>query len=150
SHGSRSEAVADALLRHFEIIEQMRERRELAVALAGAPKVAHHQRLILEVAVLAVPNREPREYSQHFKLALGTHPFEVAVEIGEVRGDRKPRAPRLLPVPDRPVDDALLFPGDVRVPQQGHEVVSDRSVHGVLKVQDSGTGLAYHEVARVV
>src|SRR5882672_432239 len=107
-----SESVADALLRRIELVEQARERSQAAVALAGAPQVAHHAGLILQVAVLAVPERKAREDAQHLQLPLDSHPFEIAVEIGELPGDGKARTPRLFPVPDRPIDHALFFPGN--------------------------------------
>src|SRR5882672_1299307 len=142
----RSERVADALLRRPELVEQAGERRELAVALAGAPQVAHHQRLVLQVAVLAVPEREPREDPEHFQLALSSHPFEIAVEVGEVRGHRQLRGPGFLPVAHRPVDDLLLLPGDVGVAQQRDEVVGDGTIYGVLEIENARTGLAHHQV----
>src|SRR5882672_5064152 len=143
----RSERVADALLGRIELVEQARERHELAVALAGAAQVAHHAGLVLQITVLAVPDRKARKDSQHFQLPLDPHPLEIAIKVREIRSDRQARVPRLLPVPDRPVDDALLLPGDVGVAQERDEVVGDRSVDGVLEIENARAGLADHEVA---
>src|SRR6266496_2650808 len=57
---------------------------------------------------------------------------------------------RLLPVTHGPVDDAFLFPGDVGVAQERGEIVGDRAVDRVLKIENARARLAYHEVARVI
>src|SRR5882672_11292726 len=51
----KSERVADALFLRLEVFEQAPERGKLAIALARASQVAHHERLIFQIAVLAVP-----------------------------------------------------------------------------------------------
>src|SRR5690349_14787836 len=107
-----SERISHALPGRLELVEQACERGELPVASAGAPQVVHHPGLVFQVAVLSVPEGEPRKDSQHLELPLDPHPLEVPVKLGKISGDRKFRAPRLLPVSDCPVDDALLLPGD--------------------------------------
>src|SRR6266513_2980299 len=104
----KSERMANAPFLRLELLEQTSERGKLAIALARTPQVAHHERLVLQIAVLAVPKRKAREDPQHLELPLGTHPLEIPVEISEIAGDRQPLAPRLLPITDRPVDDTFL------------------------------------------
>src|SRR6266851_7754100 len=149
-HYSKSERVAEAFFFRVELIEQVRERCELSVAPAGAPQIAHHERLILQIAVLAVPVEEPGEDSQHLELALRSHPLEIPVEVGKISGHRQAGLARLLPVTHGPVDDAFLFPGDVGVAQERGEIIGDRAVDRVLKIENTRARLAYHEVARVI
>src|SRR5205823_6013927 len=81
-----------------------------------------------QIAVLAVPKGKAREDSQHLELALGSHPLEIPIEIGEITADRQPLGAGLLPIADRPIDDAFLAPSDVGVAQERYEVVGDRAV----------------------
>src|SRR6266850_353693 len=147
---SKSEGVADALFLRLELLQQAPERAKLAIPTARAPQVAHHERLVFQIAVLAVPKGKTREYSQHLELPLDPHPLEIPVEIREIAGDRELCCPGFLPVADRPIDDAFLVPGDVRVAQERDQIVGDRTVHRVLKIENSGAGLAHHEVAGMV
>ena len=63
----------------------------------------------------------------------------------------RPAAQRCAPELARPPDHALVRPFDVAVPQQRHEVVGERAVHGVLEVEDARVvPVADHQVARVV
>src|SRR6266704_1042970 len=149
-HRSESERIADALFLPLELLEQAPERGKLAITLARAPQVAHYERLVFQIAVLSVPKRETREDPQHLELPLGSHPLEIPVEIGEIAGNRQASGPGLLPIADRPIDDASLVPGDVGVAQEGDEIVSDRTVYRVLKIENSGAGLADHEIAGMV
>src|SRR5205809_2695607 len=146
----KSERVASALFLPFELLEQAPEPGKLAIALARAPQVAHHERLVLQIAVLAVPKGKAREDPQHLELSLGSHPLEIPIEIGEIAADRQPLGAGLLPIADRPIDDAFLVPSDVGVAQERDEIVGDRAVDRVLKIENSRAGLADHEVARVV
>src|SRR5882762_8344458 len=114
-HHSKSERVANALFLGLELLEQTPERRELAITLARAPQVPHHERLVLQIAVLAVPKGKAREDPQHLEMPLGSHTLEIPVEIREIAGDRQPRGPGPFPITDRPVDDAFLVPSNVGV-----------------------------------
>jgi hypothetical protein len=58
------------------------------------------------------------------------------------------RASRALPIADGPVDLARLVPFDVRVAQERHEVVRDRSLDRILEIEDSRIGRRLHQVAR--
>ncbi len=91
-----------------------------------------------------------REDPQHLELPLGSHPLEIPIEIGEIAADWQPLGAGLLPIADRPIDDAFLVPSDVGVAQERDEIVGDRAVDRVLKIENSRAGLADHEVARVV
>src|SRR5712691_13044059 len=64
-HRSKSERVANALFLLLELPEQAPERGKLAITLARAPQVAHHERLVFQIAVLAVPKGKAREDPQH-------------------------------------------------------------------------------------
>src|SRR5205809_253760 len=146
----KSERVASALFLPFEVLEQAPEPGKLAITLARAPQVAHHERLVFQITVLAVPKRKAREDPQHLELPLGSHPLEIPIEIREITGDRQPPGPGPLPVADRPIDDAFLVPSDVGVAQKRGEIVGDRAVHRVLKIENSWAGLADHEIARMI
>src|SRR5881396_68112 len=149
-HRSKSERVANALFLPLELLEQAPEPGKLAITLARAPQVAHHKRLVLQIAVLAVAKGEARENPQHLELPLGSHPLEIPIEIREITGDGQPLAPRLLPIADRPIDDAFLLPGEVGVAQERDEIIGDRAVHRVLKIENPWARLADHKVAGVV
>src|SRR6266496_241398 len=97
-HHSRSERVANALFLRLELPEQAPERGKLAITRARAPQVTHHERLVLQIAVLAVPKGKTRENPQHLELPLGSHPLETPVEIREISGDRQALGPGLLPI----------------------------------------------------
>src|SRR5439155_25776498 len=112
-HHSKSEGVANAPFLRLELIQQPPERGKLVITLARAPQVAHHEQLVFQIAVLAVPKGKAREDSQHLELALGSHPLEIPIEIGEITADRQPLGAGLLPIADRPIDDAFLAPSDV-------------------------------------
>src|SRR5947207_1221887 len=146
----KSERMANAPFLWLELLKQAPERGKLVITLARAPQVAHHERLVFQIAVLAVPKGKAREDSQHLELALGSHPLEIPIEIGEITADRQPLGAGLLPIADRPIDDAFLAPSDVGVAQERYEVVGDRAVDRILKIENSRAGLADHEVARVV
>src|SRR5213592_100855 len=143
----KSERVASALFLPFELLEQAPEPGKLAITLARAPQVAHHKRLVFQITVLTVPRGKARENPQHLELPLGSHPFEIPIEIREITGDGQPLAPRLLPIADRPIDDAFLLPGEVGVAQERDEIIGDRAVHRVLKIENPWARLADHKVA---
>src|SRR6266481_5554943 len=109
---SKSERVANALVLGLERLEQTPERGKLAITPAGAPQVTHHERLVFQIAALAVPKGKTREDPQHLELPLGSHPLEIPVEIREIAGYRQPPGSGPLPVTDRPIDDAFLVPSD--------------------------------------
>src|SRR5436309_2740302 len=96
-HRSKSERVANALFLPFEVLDQAPEPGKLAITLARAPQVAHHERLVFQITVLAVPKRKAREDPQHLELPLGSHPLEIPIEIREITGDRQPPGPGPLP-----------------------------------------------------
>ena len=81
-------------------------------------------------------------------MALQSHPLGVAPQLGEIGGDRKRCAPRLLPVADRPVEDAFLVPADEGVAKKGCHVVGDGPVDRILEIEDARVRLGDHEVAR--
>src|SRR5207245_9433759 len=86
-----------------ERVEKAEQRREVAIASAGASKVTHHPRHFLQITVLAVAMEEARKNAEHLELSLHAHPFEVAPELGEVPTYRKPGRARPLPVARGPV-----------------------------------------------
>src|SRR5207247_1942267 len=77
---SKSERVANALVLGLERLEQTPERGKLAITPAGAPQVAHHERLVFQIAALAVPKGKTREDPQHLELPLGSHPLELPAD----------------------------------------------------------------------
>jgi hypothetical protein len=81
-------------------------------------------------------------------VALQPHPFNRFVELAKVRAHRQARLPRLLPVSRRDVDDELFVPAQEGVAHQAGDVVADRTVDRILKVQHAQTLRAEHEVAR--
>src|SRR3954470_10292219 len=142
-----SERVPGLALLAREVGEQAGERSELGVALAGPAQVTHDERLVLQVGLLAVAVEKPGEDADDLELALRSHPFEIAVEGGEVARHRQARPARGFPVADGPIEHPLLVPFYVGVAQERHQIVRDRPVYGVLEIEDPGTGLAHHQVA---
>src|SRR5262245_62861633 len=72
--------AAELGLALLQLVEQARERRELAVALRDGPRVAQEARRILEITALAVAIADAGEDAQHLEMALQPHPLEIAVE----------------------------------------------------------------------
>ncbi len=134
----------------LQFIEQVEQGLEILVARAGRAQVFHHQRHIFQVAVLAVAVVQTREDAQHLDVALNAHQLEVAVEFAEIFLHRKTCAPCPFPVGDQPVYDLFLVPFDVGILEQRRQVVGDRAVYRILKVDDARVGLGHHQIARVV
>ena len=136
------------------MIEQANQRLQFEIALARAPQVGHHARYVVQVGVLAVAVAEAGEDAEHLDLPLRAHPLVVAVEVVEVGVNRQAGLARHFPVADDEIELVLLVPRDVRVAVERDEVVGDRAVDGVLKVDDAGVGrvgtVDDHQVARVV
>src|SRR5690606_4935783 len=151
ARGAVSEGVAVTGLLPLDPVDQAREAGERVVAGQRPSQVAQHARHVVEVAVLAVTMRQPREDAQHLELALDAHPFVVAIEIAEVPGNRQPGRPGGLPVAHHPVDLAFLGPVDIRVAEQRNRVVGDRALDRILEVDDARPALLEdHQVAAVV
>src|SRR5690606_41081224 len=75
ARGAVSEGVAVTGLLPLDPVDQAREAGERVVAGQRPSQVAQHARHVVEVAVLAVTMRQPREDAQHLELALDAHPF---------------------------------------------------------------------------
>ena len=72
-------------------------------------------------------------------MALQTHPFDVAVEIVETaRVSAIPPCARFLPVADGAVEYAFFVPGNEGITVQRGDVIADRAVHGILKIEHAG------------
>src|SRR5205823_14878499 len=60
----KSERMANAPLLLLELVKQAHERGKLVIMLSRSTQVAHHERLVFQIAVLAVPKGNAREDSQ--------------------------------------------------------------------------------------
>src|SRR5437588_3331458 len=130
------ERVADARHALLEPVEEFRKRRQLAITLRDGTHVGDEAGRIFDVPGLAVAMADAREDTQHFQMALQSHPFDIAPEFAEIRGDREPGAARAFPVADCPVQYALLGPADEGVLEETRDVVADGTDHGVLKIEN--------------
>src|SRR6266852_9365329 len=101
----------------FNLVEQSRERSELAIAGRDRARVADEARRVLEILRLAVAVADAREDAEHLAMALQPHPLQRAPELREVRHDRQCRALRLFPVAHAPVEHPFLVPADESVAQ---------------------------------
>ncbi|MPN58651.1 hypothetical protein SDC9_206361 [bioreactor metagenome] len=70
-------------------------------------------------------------------MALQAHQFVVAPESAEVSAHRQAGGAGLFPVADDPVDFLPFLPGNEGVAEQRDDVVGDRAVDRVLKVDDA-------------
>src|SRR5450759_2174470 len=134
----------------LQYIEQIQQRLEVDVACASGAQIRHHQRQIFQVAVLAVAVIQARENAQYLEMTLHTHPFVIAVEHGEIIGHRQASLARFFPIAYQPVDHFCFFPTDVGILEQRGEIVGDRAIHGILKIQYARVRFGDHQIARVV
>src|SRR5664279_4459553 len=95
--GFRSEGVADARLPLLQLVEQLKERTEGAVAVAAGAQIGHHAGHVIQIGALAIAICEPREDAEDLELALHAHPFEIAPEVAKVGGNGQTRVARAFP-----------------------------------------------------
>ena len=107
----------------FQLIEQLNERLQFKVALAGTPQVGHHARHVLKVGILAVAITKAGEDAEHLDLALRTHPFVIAVEVVEIRMHRQACLACPVPVTNDKIELLFLVPVDVGVAVERDKVV---------------------------
>ena len=76
--------VAHLGLDVFDLVDQVQQRLEFAVAAAGRAQVVDKARRVGQVPGLAVTQRQARKNACHFQVALQAHPFHGAVELAKV------------------------------------------------------------------
>jgi len=64
------------------------------------------------------------------------------------RRHRQSRRPGPLPVQLQPAEHAVFRPADKGILEQRRHVVTDRPVHGILKIENARVRIAVHQVAR--
>ena len=125
------------------------QRRELRVPRQHGIEVADEARRIGDVFRFAVAMQQPREDAEHLEVALHADPVDVAPECASV-ADGQPGCGGTGVVPVDPGIESCAWPADERVLEQAQHVVRDRSLHGVLEVQDGRAAVGGHQVARHV
>ena len=77
----------------LQLEQKVKQGFEVDIALAGADQVVHHQRHVLQVAVLAVAVIQAREDAQYLDVALQADQVEPAQELLRgITGEGAPRA----------------------------------------------------------
>ena len=100
------------------LIQQRKQGIEFAVTFAGLSQITLHQWQVPKVSAFAVAIIQARKYPENLDVALHTHPFEIAIEIGEIMGHRQGELSCLLPITDYPIQYAFLIPVNVGILEQ--------------------------------
>ena len=145
-----SKRVTHLFVVRFQFIQQVEQGPEADIALACSAQIVHNQRQVFQVTVFAVAVIQAREDAQHLEMALHAHPLIVAVETGKIVSYRQPGLARLFPVADQPVERFRFFPADIGILEQRRQVVGDRAIYRILKIEDAGIRFGCHQVARMI
>src|SRR5690606_37339982 len=132
------------------VLDQVSEDLERRVAGRDLEDVRQGARHVAEVTRLAVAMTEPRENAGGLEVPLHAHELETREELLLAKTAEQLTVERG-EMGQRPVAYPLRGPADVAVLEQGHEIVGERTLDGILEVEDSGVGrLGDHEVARMI
>src|SRR5450631_984106 len=131
-------------------LKKLCKRRKLGIERASFAQIVERARQIKQVAGLAVAMPEARKYAEHLQMPLHADEIKVAQELS--RGsEADPPSCEHRAIACDPACDARTRPSDVAVLQERYQVITDRTVQCVLKIDDARISLPnHHEVARVI
>src|SRR5689334_14953619 len=141
-------SACDGRLTFVEVIKNTQQRRKFRVTRGNGARIGDETGRILEIATFAVAIVNAREDAEYLQVTLQTHPLEILIEASEIRIDRQTDALRFFPVSRGPVYDALLVPAQECIAHERYDVVADRAVHCILKIDYARIGIGHHQVAR--